>query len=136
MSKFNNIDKKTSFLMTATTRDLLDMDIEVIKEEVSQHFNDLKDKCQKADVPAKVVQALDRRTAHTAILLAEAKRLAETHPELAEKLFVASLYWQETRAFELIAPAHKAAIQKRIEEIEEEKRKKAEEEKKKRLAMR
>lgn len=131
----NKESKKMSFLLTASTRELLGTPTEVILEEVAQHFRDLRKDFQKGSVSDKLVQALERRMAHSSILLVEAGRLEVTHPEEARKIYLASIFWKSTEGFDHIAPECKQAILTRVAEIEEEERHKAEEERKKRLGL-
>ena len=135
MSKMNKESKKMSFLLTASTRELLGMPTEVILEEVAQRFRDLRKDFQKGSVADKLVQALERRMAHSSILLVEAGRLEVTHPEEAQKIYLASIFWKSTEGFDHIVPERKQAILDRVAEIEEEERRKAEEERKKRLGL-
>lgn len=135
MSNMNKESKKMSFLLTASTRELLGMPTEVILEEVAQRFRDLRKDFEKGSVADKLVKALERRLAHSSILLAEAKRLEVTHPEEAQKIYLASIFWKSTDGFDHIAPERKQAILARVAEIEEEERRKAEEERKKRLGL-
>ncbi len=127
----NNENKKPSFLLTASTTELLQMPIEVIQEEVSQHFLDLRKDFAKGSVSDKAVKALDRRLAHTAILMVEAGRLQVTHPEEAEKIFLATIFWKNTEGLNLIAPERKQAIEDCVRKIEEEEKRKEEERKEK-----
>ena len=135
MNKMNKESKKMSFLLTASTRELLGMATEVILEEVAQRFRDLRKDFQKGSVSDKLVKALERRMAHSSILLVEAGRLKVTHPGEARKIYLASIFWKSTEGFDHIAPERKQAILARVAEIEEEERRKAEEERKKRLGL-
>lgn len=131
----NKESKMMSFILTASTRELLGMPTETILEEVAQHFRDLRKDFEKGSVADKQVQAMERRLAHSSILLAEAARLEATHPEEAKKIYLASIFWKSTEGFDHIAPERKQAILARVAEIEEEERRKTEEERKKRLGL-
>lgn len=135
MSNMNKENKKMSFLLTASTRELLWMPTETIQEEVAQRFRDLRNEFDKGNVADKLVQALERRLAHSSILKADAERLEVIHPEEAKKIYLASIFWKSTEGFDHIAPERKQAILNRVAEIEEEERRKEEEERKKLLGL-